>query len=275
LLLETASATNLILQSENLATTWITFGAGAGITQNSVLAPSGLTTADTITPSTTETSGVYQHVSVSASTTYTFSFYARRGANYSPTSNNLNVYLATGTGTDQNVITGFTGNSYIVNTTAALTTTWTRYSYTATVGVTATQLATYFTMSPTGTAGAADFFEVTGVQLEVGSVATPFHTYAATIQGELSACQRYYETRNNSIWSGNVTSGSNYYLDIPFAVVKRGTPTITLVTTGINGFPSISAASINTSSYRITGTANTTGSGCFLAADLWTASAEL
>jgi hypothetical protein len=118
-------------------------------------------------------------------------------------------------------------------------------------------------------------FEMAQVQLELGSVATTFSRAGGTIQGELSACQRYYETRSNSIWSGNTTSGSNYYLDIPFAVVKRGTPTVTLVTTGVNGFPSISTASITTSSYRITGTANVTGSGCFLAADLWTASAEL
>jgi hypothetical protein len=128
-----------------------------------------------------------------AGKTVTFSFYARRGANYSSTSNLLNVYLASGTGTDQNVfVGGYTGASNVIAQSATLTTTWQRFTYSATVGATATELGVQFTYTPTGTAGAADYYEVTGVQLEVGSVATPFKTYAGTIQGELSAAQRYY-----------------------------------------------------------------------------------
>jgi hypothetical protein len=206
----------------------------------------------------------------------TLSFWAKAGANYSSASSVLNVNLQTGTGTDQIIINGYTGANSIITATSTLTTSWQRFQYTATAPSNTNEMGLIFSNAPVGTAGANDWFEVTGVQIEFGSIATNFkRAGGGTIQGELSACQRYYETRNNSIWSGNTTSGSNYYLDIPFAVVKRGTPTITLVTTGINGFPSISAASINTSSYRITGTANATGSGCFLAADLWTASAEL
>jgi hypothetical protein len=128
-----------------------------------------------------------------AGKTVTLSFYARAGANYSPTSGAFLAFLKSGTGTDQNLVsTGYTGSVTTASTTATLTTTWQRFSVSGTVATTATELGLEFRFTPVGTAGVNDYAEVTGVQLEVGSVATPFHTYAATIQGELSACQRYY-----------------------------------------------------------------------------------
>jgi hypothetical protein len=127
-----------------------------------------------------------------AGKTVTMSFYARAGANYSPTSSALTVQLLTGTGTDQNSITGFTGQSAVINSTATLTTTWQRFSYSVTLASTITQLAPFFFSVPTGTASTNDWFEITGIQLDVGNTALPFRRTGGTLQGELAACQRYY-----------------------------------------------------------------------------------
>jgi hypothetical protein len=125
----------------------------------------------------------------------TFSFYARAGANFSQASNALGVVVVSGTGTDQNLQNGYTSQSAAINSSATLTTTWQRFTFTSASAVssTATQLGFYFPWQPVGTAGAADYFEITGIQIDVGSVALPYRTYAGTIQGELAACQRYYQ----------------------------------------------------------------------------------
>jgi hypothetical protein len=128
-----------------------------------------------------------------AGKTITVSFYARAGANYSPTSSVFISQLYTGTGTDQNIqVGGFTGQNLAVNQSNTLTTTWQRFSYTYAVPSTVTQFAYIFLWTPTGTAGANDYFEITGVQLEASSTATQFSRTSTTIQGELAACQRYY-----------------------------------------------------------------------------------
>jgi hypothetical protein len=173
----------------------------------------------------------------------TVSFYARRGANYSPTSNNLKVNLVSGTGTDQNITT-YTGGASVATVTNALTTTWTRYTVTGTVGATATELRVDFAWTPTGTAGAADFFEVTGIQLEDGSQATPFSRMAGTLQGELAACQRYFEVVLNDTVSGVFYSTSAAYCIAKFNVPKRssGSLTITYPTTLTNGLYEIATA---------------------------------
>jgi hypothetical protein len=165
-----------------------------------------------------------------AGKTVTLSFYARAGANYSATSNTLGVVLSTGTGTDQNITNGYTGAAYPINlATATLTTTWQRFTYTASIGATATELGIYFQFTPTGTASTNDYYEVTGVQIDLGSVALPFRTYAGTLQGELAACQRYYY-RNTATSSygyfgyGSASSTLNAIITIPLPVTLRAAP---------------------------------------------------
>jgi hypothetical protein len=167
-----------------------------------------------------------------AGKTITFSFYARKGANYSSASDALSITVSSGTGTDQNILSTYTGAASAIGgtQTATLTATWQRFTYTGTVAATATELGFYFNYTPVGTAGAADYFEVTGVQIDVGSVALPFRTYAATIQGELDACMRYYERFTSTAAYGLIGTGKAYStgainIQMPFKVTKRVTPT--------------------------------------------------
>jgi hypothetical protein len=127
-----------------------------------------------------------------AGKTVTFSYYVRAGANFSAASNVFTGKLLSGTGTDQAVIAGFTGQATVGFADTTLTTTWQRVSITGTMASTATQFGILFQYTPTGTASTNDYFEVTGVQIDIGSVALPFRTYLPTIAGELAACQRYY-----------------------------------------------------------------------------------
>ena len=162
--------------------------------------------------------------------TVTMSFYARAGADYSATSNALAVYLQTGTGTDQNVLLGFTGQAQAINQTATLTTTWQRFSYSATLATSVTQLAPTFGFTPTGTASTNDYFEVTGMQIDIGSVALPFRTYAGTLQGELAACQRYYFRNTGAniyLGSGGIAGSSTQaYVLVKHPITMRVAPTV-------------------------------------------------
>jgi hypothetical protein len=175
------------------------------------------------------------------------SFYARSGANYSATSSALTVQLIGGTGTDQSAF-AYTGTTTPINTTATLTTTWQRFTFTGTIGSTVTEIAPRFFFDPVGTAGANDYFEITGVQLEVGSVATPYAPNGATYQAELAACQRYYEKSYDvATQPGSLVSEGNIYFYLGaattsnvgssprFKVSKRVAPTVTIYSSATGG----------------------------------------
>jgi len=110
---------------------------------------------------------------------------------------------------------GFTGGSHA--------TTWSTYN------------ATNRNASNLGVGGAvSDYFAITGVQLELGDVATPFEheSYGETLQ----KCKRYFESIYVSSYhaagfcgaSSSVAYGANIY----FTVEKRASPTVTLPSAG-------------------------------------------
>ena len=73
-------------------------------------------------------------------------------------------------------------------------------------------------------------FHIWGVQLEQGSTATAFQTATGTIQGELAACQRYYERLGGTDVYATVGTGIGQIstalrIIVPYKVTKRVTPT--------------------------------------------------
>jgi hypothetical protein len=167
----------------------------------------------------------------------TYSFWARAGANYSAASSVLTATARSGTGTDQTPYGGYTGSNNFAVSNVNLTTTWTRFTVTGDVPNNCSELLIQFENTPVGTAGVNDYYEVTGVQINIGSVSLPFRTYDNTIQGELAACQRYYyrtAAPNQRFGLSFVYSTTVAYGVITFPSEMRVAPT-TLDTTGTAG----------------------------------------
>lgn len=126
-----------------------------------------------------------------AGKTVTLQCKLKKGSNYSESSSLIGITAYYGTGTDGNLANGFTGSSVIGSTTPIITTSLQQITFTFTIPSNATQFTFFFSYEPAGTAGTNDWFEITDVQLEEGSVATPFERRPYGL--ELSLCQRYYQ----------------------------------------------------------------------------------
>jgi hypothetical protein len=186
-----------------------------------------------------------EDVRLSAGQTITISFYAK-AASGTP---------KIGIEVDQQFGSGGSASVYTLVGTPTISTSWTRYSATATLpsvsGKTigaGNNAAIYFWISAgstfnsrTGSIGNQNnTFEMTGFQFEISNTATAFQTATGTLQGELAACQRYYvryaPSANNYAYFGNGTNSSttNAYITIPLPVEMRVLPTSVDTTTAGN-----------------------------------------
>ncbi len=91
-------------------------------------------------------------------------------------------------------------------------------------------------------AGISSFFDstdreffITGVQMELGEVATPFEH--ETFGDNLAKCQRYYSKVQYSNWSGKCVSGQTYYVHDGFRQTMRANPTASILSQSQSHFP--------------------------------------
>jgi len=173
--------------------------------------------------------------------TITLSFYYRTGANFSSTILYAAVY--TGTGTDQALRSGVTGSLTAGLLTFTPNIAWKKMSLTCTLSANINQIQLAFSYVPVGTALGADYFDITGVQLELGSVATPFEVRPYPV--ELQICKRYYERFILRIYV-YISVANGYFVTFYPFVTKRATP---------NG----GAIGQNAGSYYTSGTLNVAG----------------
>jgi hypothetical protein len=216
-----------------------------------------VTTGQTLTTALAQLQQKIEDVRTFAGQTATFSFYAKANTG----TPNIIVALT------QNFGSGGSPSASVatVGTVKTITTSWARYSFTIavpsisgkTVGTTAN---TSFLNVQIAVSGGSDSgtptvgiqsntFQIWGVQAEASTIASDFATATGTIQGELVACQRYFQVLG--ILSGYANSPSAIQGSIA-SMPMRGAPTAALTTTTPTGESPINVTAV-------TGTASTTG----------------
>ena len=107
-------------------------------------------------------------------------------------------------------------------------------------------------VSNLGLGGAtSDYWQITGVQLEVGQVATPFEH--RSYGDELAKCQRYFQQLSNCELVGSKNTSTRMRINGKLLVEMRTPPTVTRTSTSL-GFQDVGATktSTNTSAAQAT-----------------------
>lgn len=175
-----------------------------------------------------------------AGQTVTFSFWAKASATTVLPLVYAYQYFGTGGSPSGNVQTTFASN-------VSVGTSWTRYSYTAaipsisgkTIGTNNDGYISFRTQHPLGS-GDTFTIDYWGWQVEAGSVATAFQTATGTLQGELAACQRYFQVFGGNVITEQLGMGQAYsstqaLINCEFKTTMRTSPTFSIGTGGVVG----------------------------------------
>ena len=206
---------------------WYTFvGGTATVSQETSIVPTGSTySAKILTGAASSYAQLYQafeaqDVNDWCGQTITFSASVRALASFSGSAN-ITIY----TNTTANTMTGGTWTLAGTGTVTPSTSAFSRVSvsYAVPAGTKGIKVELNFTSAQAS--GTGLYWAQT--QLEIGSVATTYSRGSATLQGELAACQRYYQrvtgtTANQEYATGiaySTTAGTNFVF--PHRVTMR------------------------------------------------------
>jgi len=147
---------------------------------------------------------------------------------YVATSNSTNAYIRLDYSNSVDVAVGGAWTTISSDAAKATTTSFTRVQATYAVPSTAQSLRIFIGSGVNLTTGQSMF--ISGVQLELGSIATTFTKAGGTIQGELAACQRYYYRLNSPgsftrLANGMAFSATASEFIVPFPIPMRIKPT--------------------------------------------------
>lgn len=121
-----------------------------------------------------------------------------------------------------------------------------------------------------------NYFQITGVQLEIGDTATPFEHRG--FGQELALCQRYYyqdTTASHFVRSFSCVSLGSLYEDYPLPTIMRTTPSVSVVLgTDVNKVSSVSILGRTTKAGYLIFQKSATGDG-YTSVNKVTADAEL